>query len=568
MRRFPCGMDLQTISDRSIQDLLAQQLALVQQVLEFNKEITQRLGNEDKSKTGNFPPTGKLPATGKPAAAKKPARGGEAPQVVDDDPGVRLVADEPRRSRSAQVMKSMLSSLDGFRGVRSSSTSLVEPMLPPASPGPDPEESRGLARQFKPQKKNDDDGPRAMFPNADDIKERVVSALNKPEYNVESLYKQTGCFQAIATNKWFKNLTLLVIAINTIWIAIETDRNKAEVLSQAPLLYQIVDNAFCFFFVFEIVVRFFSFRKKVSAATDGQFMFDLFLVALMVWETWITVFLYWLAGGAMTTSGSASSVFRIFRLFRLTRVARLGRLLRNMPELMILVKGMLMAMRSVSATLMLLVIIIYVFAILFTQLLWNDPVGKGCFETVPMAMHCLLMNGVFSEEKEFIDKMLSRNVLYYVFILCYLLLGSLTVMNMLIGVICEVVSVVARVEKDELLAKDLKHKIQIIQSHFKVEGSDMVTEESFKELLSNHDAMQSLHDCGVDVVALVDFADFIFREKDSLSLSEFIGTVLQFRGSNTATVKDVVDMRKFVSREFYNLTSSLVAQKTFQREVS
>jgi len=69
-------MDLQTISDRSIQDLLAQQLALVQQVLEFNKEITQRLGNEDKSKTGNFPPTGKLPATGKPAAAKKPAGAG------------------------------------------------------------------------------------------------------------------------------------------------------------------------------------------------------------------------------------------------------------------------------------------------------------------------------------------------------------------------------------------------------------------------------------------------------------------------------------------------------------
>jgi len=270
----------------------------------------------------------------------------------------------------------------------------------------------------------------------------------------------------------------------------------------------------------------------------------------------------------MDLNSSATSVLRVFRLFRLARVARVGRLLRNIPELMILVKGMLMAMRSVSATLMLLVIIIYVFAIMFTQLLWNDPAGQGCFETVPMAMNCLLMNGVFSDQAQFIDGLLSASIFYYVFVLCYMVLGSLTVMNMLIGVICEVVSVVAQTETDELLAKDLRHKIQGIQSAFKEEGVDMVSEENFKHLVHNQDALQSLDDVGVDVVALVDFADFIFREKEELPLSEFIATVLQFRGSNNATVKDVVDMRKFVSRELHELKSAILNKRNFEQTLA
>uniref|UniRef100_A0A7S1L2C6 Ion transport domain-containing protein n=1 Tax=Alexandrium catenella TaxID=2925 RepID=A0A7S1L2C6_ALECA len=404
--------------------------------------------------------------------------------------------------------------------------------------------------------------PRTLFPSADGLKARVLEALRKPEYRVEALYKEHGICQRIAASQCFQNLTLVVIALNTVWIAIETDYNKADVLCQAPRIFQVVDNLFCSYFTFEILTRFFAFRRKLDAFGDAWFVFDLVLVLLMAWETWAVVALYKMYGTEGDFSAGHASVLRILRMFRLTRVARMTRLLRGMPELMILVKGMFEGIRSVSATLVLLVFIIYVFAVMFVQLLSGTEVAEGCFNTVPEAMNCLLLEGVFTEQAEFIRKLLAADWKYYVFMLVYLLFASLTVMNMLIAVLCEVVSVVAQVDKEENQLQELKSKIADLVSSLGVADADQViTKDHLSRLTENAEAMRSLHEMGVDVLALVDLADFIFRENSILTLGDFMEVVLQFRGSNTATVKDVVDMRKFVTKELADLEVRLVRGK-------
>merc|ERR1740130_755004 len=78
------------------------------------------------------------------------------------------------------------------------------------------------------------------------------------------------------------------MGLNTVWIAIDTDYNKFDLLSQAPMWIQIGENAFCVFFVFEIMMRFLAFNRKLSCFSDGWMMFDTTLVLLMVWETWIS----------------------------------------------------------------------------------------------------------------------------------------------------------------------------------------------------------------------------------------------------------------------------------------
>jgi len=54
---------------------------------------------------------------------------------------------------------------------------------------------------------------------------------------------------------------------------------------------------------------------------------------------------------------------------------------------------------------------------------------------------------------------------------------------------------------------------------------------------------------GVDVFGLVDLTDFIFRDGHALDFGEFMELVMQLRGSNQATVKDIVDLRKFIVNE-------------------
>jgi len=397
-----------------------------------------------------------------------------------------------------------------------------------------------------------------MFLDADALKARVKQGLHKPQYDVEHFYNKKGFCQALARSENFKNLTMLVIVFNTLWIAVDTDMNKASSLLEAGLLFQVADNFFCCFFVFEISMRFGAFKRKRDAFRDGWFLFDSTLVLSMVWETWVLTAMCMLMGDSSSAGASSkATILRIFRLFRLSRVARMARLLRFMPELMVLVKGMATAMRSVASTLCLLLIIIYVFAIFFTELLSTEPVGKGCFENVPQAMNCLLLDGVFADQAPFITSLLAEHWFYYIVVLIYLLLGSLTVMNMLIGVICEVVSVVAQVEKEEMAVEAMKYKIMSMLPQLDTDGNQKISKPEFKRLLETPSAAHELQEVGVDVVALVDFGDFIFKDREEVSFSLFIDTVLQLRGSNTATVKDMIDMRKFILRELASMEHRL-----------
>mmetsp|Transcript_88887 Transcript_88887/g.250342 ORF Transcript_88887/g.250342 Transcript_88887/m.250342 type:complete len:641 (-) Transcript_88887:37-1959(-) len=405
------------------------------------------------------------------------------------------------------------------------------------------------------------DAPKAslhgLFPNAEDIKERVRRALCKPTYSVEDFYSTAGCWQELARSETFKNTTFVVIFLNSIWIAIDTDYNKADVLCQAWWPFQVVENMFCMYFSFEIFSRFMAFERKLDCRLDGWFMFDMVLVSFMIWETWIQVLLYKTIGGNAASGLGNSTVLRIFRLFRLTRVARLARLLHSMPELMYLVKGMMMAVRSVFSTLFLMIVVIYVFAILFTQLLSHDPAGKDCFENVPQAMNCLLIDGVFTDQGDAINKMLEAGPVYYVFMLLYLLIGSCTVMNMLIGVLCEVVGVVAQVEKEQVLVETTKEKLFSMLPQLDADGDCKVSKDEFLSLLESPDAVLGLSEVDVDVEALVDYTDYIFEGADELGFTAFMETVFQFRGSNNATVKDLVDIRKFLTKELAALESRL-----------
>ena len=64
-----------------------------------------------------------------------------------------------------------------------------------------------------------------------------------------------------------------------------------------------------------------------------RFLFDLLLVALMIFETWAMAIVYAVTGGGSSIANGAS-VLRVARIMRVLRTARMARLVRLMPELM------------------------------------------------------------------------------------------------------------------------------------------------------------------------------------------------------------------------------------------
>merc|ERR1712217_491021 len=125
-------------------------------------------------------------------------------------------------------------------------------------------------------------------------------------------------------------------------------------------------------------------------------------------------------------------------------------------------------------------------------------------------------------------------------------------MNMLVGILCEVVSVVSSVEKEELLINYVKGALKDMMTKcgVDVDGDNHISKEEFALLLSKREAIVALKEVGVDVVGLVDFTDFIFGAGTELSFPDFMEQIMQLRGTNTATVKDVVDLRKLLKERF------------------
>jgi len=390
-----------------------------------------------------------------------------------------------------------------------------------------------------------------LFPRVSDVRNTVLGMLNKPRHNVEDLYHETGFFQAVARSPAFNNFALFVIVCNTFWVAIDTDLNKASVLCEAPLIFQVVDNTFCVFFSCEMMIRFMSFRLKKLAFGDSWFVFDLFLVALMVWETWVLVFMYVVLDVRPDKGANNPSVLRVFRVFRLTRVARTARLLSSVPELMILAKGMFIAMRSVVAVLCLLALVIYVFGIIFVELFSGEAGAavSGKFDNVPQSMNFLLLQVITGFDGDFLRALLDEGWLYYVLFLLFYIFASLTIMNMLIGILCDVVATVAESEKEDALVSEMENTITGLAVSLDIRRRHSISKEEFDKIIEHPEMTLALNDLGIDVVGLMDFAFFIFQECDELSYSDFQHMAFQFRRAKTATVKDVMDIRKQLSMQ-------------------
>ncbi|CAE8646435.1 unnamed protein product, partial [Polarella glacialis] len=157
---------------------------------------------------------------------------------------------------------------------------------------------------------------------------------------------------------------------------------------------------------------------------------------------------------------------RAGRLLRILRTARMARLVRLMPELMILVKGMFVACRSVFFTLVLLGIIIYIFAIAFMEISKESEMREKYFAGMGKSMFTLLVYGILPDQEMFISDLAGDSWMLTVLVLVFILLGSLTVMNMLLGVLVEAVKTVSVVEREQLDVNFAKKTLlDLIQNH-------------------------------------------------------------------------------------------------------
>merc|ERR1712217_279122 len=239
--------------------------------------------------------------------------------------------------------------------------------------------------------------------------------------------------------------------------------------------------------------------------------------------------------------------------------------------LMILLKGMFTAVSAVSYTLGLLVIITYVFSIALVQLAPYDPEAEenvtydSYFSSVPLAIYSLFVYLIFGDNlAEFAgngrDDDAERFPISFILCVIFLVLGQMTVLNMLIGVLVGVISTVKVEEEEGFETEKVKTKFSGLLETYDENHNGKISWSEFKNVVGSEAAIAALQDVDVDPYGLIDAAEDIFFEdgpdslgpnkpKVALDFQDFMELILDLKNSKRATVKDVVAMGKKFSKK-------------------
>jgi hypothetical protein len=398
-----------------------------------------------------------------------------------------------------------------------------------------------------------------VFPNAASMKRQLRQDLIRKPYNVFDFYKE-GVIPTIAMSGYFEMVTLCVILLNALWIAYDTDANDADSLPRARLQFQIAENIFCSFFFSEWIIRFLSFRRIIDGMKDFWFAYDSVLLCQMTIETWGVYVLYWATDGLHTLNTGAFVQF--LKMLRMCRTARIMRLLRKLPELLVIVHGIRTAMRSMFFTLLLLCVITYVFAIAFVILVQESPEEKAkFFPTVWIGMWRMILLATVPDLQEATEEICMTSILTACVWVFFVFIVHLTILNMMVGVLVEATSVVSSVEREAIDLVHIRDHLLEMFANVDADNSKTVCIEEFSRLMRDAEVIRFLGSVDIDAIALIDYADVIFRGGAAYDYHEIINILLDFRGSKTSTVKDLADFRKWLDGELLSIREIARAPK-------
>lgn len=415
--------------------------------------------------------------------------------------------------------------------------------------------------------------PIRQFADYERHRRELLEGIVEKPYSVEDMYKTTGCWQYIARNHYFQTLTYVVISINAIWMYFDTSYHNNK---QWDKVREVMQYLFCVYFTGEIIIRFLAFREKKRAFLDHWFAFDFFLVVVMLVEI-VSRIIILVVGNDPDAYHNSGSALRVLRMLKLARLGRFARLIAAFPELMTLVKGILHALRSVLFTALLIFILIWVFAIYFTthtvSYFSSDQEIWEYFGTFSSSCWYLLMCGVFVDGPiEILNEVKEVSPTLTGLFIIFMCIASLTVLNMLIGILCTVVDRVYQTEKDEVAVKQLRYSLEMALEAHSQDGNPTLVKNEFDTLLQNPEVVLTLARFGVDTADLRNLKEGLYSQKadlanmsitsgdevtpaDSkanvpcepeLSFEEFIGIVLRLRGGNFAKVNDIVELREYI----------------------
>lgn len=385
--------------------------------------------------------------------------------------------------------------------------------------------------------------------------------------NVEPKSMRGRCYALVESGR-FQMLTTGLIFINAVFIGVETEVNW-QGRSQHSELWMGMEIVFTGLFTVELVLRIFAHRWAFWLQWWN--IFDAILVGLAFSDTVVIgIFLakFTAEDSQNLEDSSEIDVLIVFRVVRLLRLARLIRLLRFFKELWLLASGVLSSVRTLTWTLVLMVLTIYVFAIILTRIIGHEygceyartVVSAGCsadedrksmdtwWGTVPRSMFTLFQLITTEGLADITRTSMKFSSMASIFFIVFMFMTSVALMNVMIAVIVENTlesAMTLREDVSKTIEINMQRAMEKIVEVFEIADANRdggLSKSEFLQALRNNAVMKLLHESEIDLHNAEELFDILdFDESGQLDVTEFLEGCMRARGE--ARAKDILALQ-------------------------
>lgn len=426
----------------------------------------------------------------------------------------------------------------------------------PPTPPPPP-------RGVKPQKTNFTPQLFSTFTQHDlahaEMANMKDEALAQAEYAKTTASQEEGkgqCLQRLVKSNAFDLCCALIVISNSVFLGVEVEMSIASGGERNPTL-QAIQFVYSGWFLLELVLRFAVDGRKLFYGEDWMWAWlDVFVVVTSLWEVIVDVMYIVMESG---TGGEVPGVsglkaLRIIRITRIVKAIRLMRVFRFVMAFRTLITSILYTLKSLFWAVMLLFVIVYVFAVLFTQAV-NDYVADPArpltevereasknFASLDATMLNLFMSiagGVsWGEVLPPLHAVSYAWVGLYVF---YIAFTQFAVLNVVTGVFCQSAIESAQNDHTTVVHSILKNKalhvnkLRKLFSNLGDGSSEAITFAIFEEKISSPDVQAYFEVMGLDVDDAWSFFKLLdLDDGGDVEIEEFLMGCLRLRGTARA----------------------------------
>lgn len=235
--------------------------------------------------------------------------------------------------------------------------------------------------------------------------------------------------RGLVESKAFVNAIVGLILLNAVSLGLETSDTMTE--HYGPLLL-LIDKIILGVFVFELILKLYAYRLQFFKS--GWNIFDFVII-----------------GGSLLP---ASGPFAIFRTLRILRVTRLFSMV---PQMRLVVTGLLRALPGMASVVGVILIIFYIVSVLVTKIFGRtgDDVLEGLFGDLGRSMFTLFQLMTLEDWVEGIAApAMALHPMSWLIFIPFIIITSFAVLNLFIGVIVEAMQNVHQEEQNRMAPDD------------------------------------------------------------------------------------------------------------------